>query len=131
MLCLETNFLVDYLDPSNAGHDDALSFLRRRRNQPFFLPTFCLWEVARGPGKRGDADGIARTEQALDWGFRLPFTDEVAFEAARIEAELRREGRPLNSRDYPIAATVRNAGGTLVTRDERFADVPDLDVVRY
>lgn len=130
MLCLETNFLIDYLDPEQPGHEDALAFLERRSG-PFFVPSFCLFEVYRGPARQQDPDGLARTADALDWGFRLPFTPAAAREAAEIELEQYDAGEPLDVRDYPVAGTVRNAGGTLVTADERFGAISGLNVVRY
>lgn len=131
MLCLESNLLVDALDPDREGHDDARSFLERHRNRPLFLPTICVWEVLRGPAKSGDEEGVDATATALDFGFQLPFDAQSAREAAAIEAEQMRSGEPLNVRDYAVAGTVRRYGGTVVTRDERFTAIPELNVVAY
>ena len=131
MLCLESSILVDTLDPDRAGHDDARTFLERHRNKPLFLPTVCVWEVLRGPAKSGDEAGFSATANKLEFGFQLPFDGAAAREAATIELEQMQKGQPLNVRDYAVAGTVRHYGGTIATRDERFASISGLNVVTY
>jgi len=131
MLCLESSLLIDALDPDRDGHDDARNLLDRHRNRPLFIPTICVWEVLRGPAANGHADAIAETAGALEFGFRLPFDAAAAREAAEIEAEQMAAGDPLNVRDYAVAGTVRHYGGRIVTRDDRFAAITDLDAMTY
>jgi predicted nucleic acid-binding protein len=131
MLCLESNLLIDALDPERDGHDDARAFLDRHRDRPLFLPTVCVWEVLRGPAKRGDREACRRTAGRLEFGFQLPFDAGAAREAAAVETEQKRKGEPLNVRDYAVAGTVRQYGGRLVTRDGGLESVTDVEVVPY
>jgi hypothetical protein len=54
---------------------------------------------------------------------------QVAWEASRIAREI--AGQRLGENDNWIAATARVWGLRLVTRDNAFARVPKLSVVRY
>jgi tRNA(fMet)-specific endonuclease VapC len=67
-------------------------------------------------------------KQGLTWLNVEPFTDEVAEEAAEIQHELRKAGQVLSKADNLIAGQVREAGATLVTRDDDFERVEDMDV---
>lgn len=58
------------------------------------------------------------------------FTRDLADEAARLQYELMREGRPLRWHDLQIAATAIRLRETLVTTDIAFHEVPGLDVRR-
>lgn len=62
----------------------------------------------------------------------LAFDAACAHEAAGIRAQLERSGTPIGAHDVLIAATVRRAGATLVTRNAReFARVPGLAVLSW
>jgi len=50
MKCLETSFLIDYLD----GHEAAGAYLEDHPNTPFFAPALSLYEVYRGAARSGD-----------------------------------------------------------------------------
>lgn len=60
-----------------------------------------------------------------------PFTREIADEAARLQHELVREGRPLAWHDLQIAATALHFGEDLVSNDRAFQGVPGLAVTEY
>ena len=47
----------------------------------------------------------------------LPFTSEAAFAAARLEADLRRSGRSIDTRDLFILASAKAQGAALATRN--------------
>lgn len=65
--------------------------------------------------------------------FRLwPFTADAAREYARLFAELRRIGRPMQVMDLMIAATAISLGScTVVTADSDFSAVPRLSVENW
>jgi predicted nucleic acid-binding protein len=71
----------------------------------------------------------------MDYLFRgariLHLHVQVAWEASRIERELRDQGGKLGENDNWIAATARIWGLRLVSRDEAFARVPNLDIISY
>ena len=50
----------------------------------------------------------------------------TAWEYARIKIDLRSKGRPIPENDIWIAATARQHGLTLVTRDQHFSAVDGL-----
>ncbi len=66
-----------------------------------------------------------------EWVESVPFTNETAAEAAAIYAELRADGEMINRRDIYIAGTARSLGVPLVTSDDHFATVEELDVETY
>ena len=127
MKCLETSFLIDYLD----GHEAAGAYLEARSNAPFFAPSLSLYEVYRGAARSDGPGGVDRAERALEWVEPLDLGAGASREAALIEAELLDGGTPINLGDVLIAGIVRDAGGTVVTNDADFERVQNLDVERY
>ena len=127
MKCLETSFLIDYLD----GHEAAKAYLEERPNTPFFAPSLSLYEVYRGAARSGGREAVERVEDSLDWIEPLNLDHSGAREAALVEAELLDAGSPINLGDILIAGVVRDAGGTVVTNDSDFESVPNLDVELY
>lgn len=127
MKCLETSFLIDYLD----GDEAARAYLEERSNTPFFAPSLSLYEVYRGAARSGGREAVERVEDSLDWVEPLELDRSGAREAALVEAELLDTGSPINLGDILIAGVVRDAGGTVVTNDSDFESVPDLAVERY
>jgi predicted nucleic acid-binding protein len=88
---------------------------------PLILPAVGVFELARGIARTS-----GRKRQFLDEWLAallspetriLPFDEPVAMEAAGIEHEARRRGRPLLERDLFILATARRHGLRLATRN--------------
>ena len=131
MICLDSTFLVDLLDPNRRDHDAARSWLAANRDVPLYAPTFVFWEVLRGAARLDGVSAIEPLSIELDWLEWLPFTRPAAVEAAVIEAELRESGDEISATDYPIAGVARNAGATVVTSDPDFERVRGLKVERY
>jgi len=127
MLALDTSFLVDHLD----GTPAARAFLEDRRETPFHAPSLALFEVYRGGARTGGREHVSRVREALDWVDPLPLDDACSAEAAAIEAELLDAGEPINLGDVLIAGVCRHHGARLVTADDDFERIDDLDVVRY
>ncbi|MFC7080616.1 PIN domain-containing protein [Halorussus caseinilyticus] len=67
----------------------------------------------------------------LDWVEPLPMTDATAREAALVEAELLDTGNRINLGDVLIAGICRHNGARIVTRDDHFERVQELDVLAY
>lgn len=126
MNCLDSSVVIAYLQ----GDDAIGEFVSEYRSRPLFAPSFVLFESYRGAARRRGVEGIAEMANDLDWIEPLPVTEECAREAAQVDAELHDDGNPLGLGDCLIAGTVRCMDGTLVTRDDDFEVVPDLDV-RY
>jgi predicted nucleic acid-binding protein len=60
----------------------------------------------------------------------VPVDDAVAAEWARLRVMLRDGGRRMPVNDSWIAATAMALGVPVVTQDDDFPDLPDLDVIR-
>lgn len=131
MRCLDSSFLLDYLDEDRDGFRAAKEYVEANATQPFFAPTFVLFEVFRGAARLDGEQGVQRLCSDLDWLEPLPFSAAAAAEAAVVEAELRESGRPINLMDVVIAGTAREAGATIVTSDSDFEAVDGLDVDSY
>jgi len=131
MNCLDSTFLVDFLDPDRSGHEASRRWMEVHDDEPMYAPTFAIWEILRGGARLDGVEGVDDLRAELEWLTPLPFSDAAAAEAATIEAELREDGDEINVADHPIAGTARNAGATVVTADPDFERVRGLDVARY
>jgi toxin FitB len=71
---------------------------------------------------------LAALDALLQIDFRervLPFDLDAAMEAARLDAERERRGRPIDVRDTLIAGIAISRGAAIATRNVRhFADLP-------
>jgi len=87
--------------------------------------------VYRGAVLADGPNTVADVVRALEWVEPLPFTDGSAQAAAHIEGELKATGTPINQMDVLIAGVAREVGAVVVTSDSQFAEIDDLDVIRY
>lgn len=131
MYCPDTNFLIDYLDEDRPASEDAKAFLEANPDREYRIPSVAFFEVLRGGARLRGAAGVADLIEQLDWADHLPLTPPAAREAALVDGELEQSGQKINLGDVLIAGTVREASGTIVTRDSHFENVDGLDVKRY
>ncbi|WP_207591695.1 PIN domain-containing protein [Halomontanus rarus] len=124
MNCLDTNVLIDYLE----GDEDVGEFVQAHEREPMFAPTAALYETFIGAVRTRGEEGLERARSDLDWVEPLEVTVDGVAEAARIDGELHDAGEPIGALDTLIAGVVRDAGGTVVTRDDHFERVDGLDV---
>lgn len=127
MNCLDANAVIDYLH----GNDSIGNYLDEYGHLPQFVPTAVLHEVLVGAARLRGRDGVESTRQDLDWLEPLELSADGAAEAALVRAELQADGEPIGPMDTLIAGMVREAGGTLITVDDHFGRVADLDVQYY
>lgn len=130
MNCLDSAFLVDFLDSESDHHDAAVAWMEANRDEELAVPAICAFEVVRGTGQAGDdrfeqAVGLLRTLSVFDLSL------STALAAGDLDSRLHSEGTPLSARDTLVAAPVLDHGGRLVTRDRDFDVVDGLDVVFY
>jgi len=130
MNCLDSSFVVDFLDPEQDHHDAATGWMRERSEEPFATPAVCAFEVLRGAARAGGdrfdrAVGFLRTLEVLEFGL----ADAIA--AGDLDGRLHADGSPLSARGALVASPAREGGYTLVTRDRDFESVPGLDVALY
>lgn len=131
MLCPDTSFLLDYLDEGRPATSDAKAYLDARRDRDYRIPSVAFFEVLRGGARLRGPAGVADLVEQLEWANHLPLTPAAAREAALIDGELVDTGREINLADVMIAGAVREAGGTVVTRDNHFDRVDGLAVETY
>lgn len=115
---LDTSFLIDLIDERS----DAL-VLHEDIAGDETTGTVCVYELAKFA--EFDPDDLLAGRELL------PFSPADASEAGSVYRELANAGTPIGETDTQIAGTVRNRGLTLVTRDEHFREVPDLDTRYY
>lgn len=88
-------------------------------------------EITRGELARGFASRAAWTA-FCDRFVIYPFSDAIAWRAAEIFRDLRKRGKMTGENDLWIAATALEAGGVLVTRNERhFREIRGLKILTH
>ena len=88
-------------------------------------------EITRGELARGFASRAAWVD-FCDRFVVYPFTDAVAWRAAEVFRDLRKRGVMTGENDLWIAATALEAGGVLVTRNEKhFREIRCLKVLGH
>jgi tRNA(fMet)-specific endonuclease VapC len=84
------------------------------------IPSIVLFEVEAGVLKsQNPAQRRKQLTRLVDACRVLPFDDECAAAAARIQVDLERQGKKIGPMDKLIAATALANGATLVTRNTR------------
>lgn len=92
-------------------------FLAHQRHH---LSVVTWFEVMRGFFRIGALDKVARLQRDSHDGLEVfPMTEGVAMTAARVDAELKRVGTPVEIADVFIAATAMELGWSLVTSNTR------------
>lgn len=99
----------------------------RQAGQRYALSIVSRYEVLSGLMWRGAQRQLERFDRFCDLSDVLPLTEAVAVRAARIYADLRSRGEPLDDADILIASTAMVHGLVLVTNNERhFGRIPEL-----
>jgi tRNA(fMet)-specific endonuclease VapC len=94
------------------------------------LPSVVLYELEYGASRsQAPSDLKARLDALLRLLQVLPFAEAEARAAARIRAELERQGKPIGPMDVLVAATAVAHQAVLVTHNTKeFRRVPGLHV---
>lgn len=131
MLALDTNTISYFL--RNDPH--VVARMLPLKPPDMVVPAVVVHELRYGL-RRLPAQAAQARQRVLDH-FLMPlrvlaFDAACAVEAADIRAHLDAIGMPIGHYDLLIAATVRQAGFTLVTRNVReFGRVPSLSVLNW
>lgn len=130
MHCLDSSFVVDFLDDRQEDHEAAVAWLRAHPEESLATPAICAFEVLRGSARRGEdrferVVGFLRTLTVLELGL------DAVIAAGDLDGRLHADGTPLGARDTLVASPALEHGYTLVTRDRDFTNVPGLDVAFY
>lgn len=130
MNCLDSSFVVDFLDPEQDHHDDAVEWMEEHAEEELAVPSVCAFEVVRGTARASEdrferAAGFLRTLSVLELDL------ETAIAAGDLDGRLHADGTPLGARDTLVATPAVEHGYALVTRDRDFEGVPELAVEFY
>ena len=129
MTCLETTFLIDLLrgSPSVKIVKDQLS---KEENLTIALPSIMELWIGALLSKHTETEK-EKIHELLESFDLLPFDVESAKTAAEIQYALLQKGASIQLTDTMIAAIAQVHGHVLVTRDEHFARIPGLRVLKY
>jgi len=122
-MILDTNFLIDVLK-NNQGAVEKLQELKQRR-EPMLIPPGVLYELYSGAKSEQE---IKRIENELK---RTELTPRVEKEAAKIRKKLSNDGKPISSVDYLIAGTARHLNEKILTKDQHFERVPEVEIEEF
>lgn len=129
MACLETTFLIDLLRGKQnvIKLKDELSMLE----QSLIIASPSVMELWVGACLKESENEKRQILELLNSVEVVDFDTESAKDAGEIEAELVRKGITIEAEDLMIAAIARRRSEKLVTRDQHFASVPGLRVLKY
>lgn len=130
MYMLDTNILVDFLRGRSRLIYDKL---RETDARLFEVPIVVKAELLLGAEKANDPERERHKVETLLLPYKIvSFDDECAYQYARVRATLEKEGNPIGSNDYLIAATALARSAILVTNNaNEFKRVPGLSIEEW
>ena len=130
MPVLDTSFIVDLL----RGKKEALQKLNEMEAKEIPLSTteINVLELYRGAYLSRKTHQNLEEIKALLECFQVLEFEESAYEVfASLSANLLSKGRSIGAFDELIAATILCYDEKIVTRDNHFKEVPELEVISY
>jgi len=92
-------------------------------SEALYLPSVCLTEI-RSRYLREKKDPVPRINLIIERSFVIPLDQEIALLAADIKQK-----HKLHTIDAMIYATSQHKDLTLVTGDQHFKDLPDVELI--
>jgi len=92
-------------------------------NEPLYIPSICLTEVKSRYLKEG-RDPTARINTITERSLIVPLSIEIALLAADVKQRYR-----LHTIDAIVYATSQHRNLTLVTGDQHFKDLPNVEMI--
>jgi predicted nucleic acid-binding protein len=117
MTFLDSSAIIEYLRDNRR----VTAYLDER--QPWLTSTLCVFEVLNGRAGTPDFDPV-EIRQQFGGVELLPFNEQLALEAARLQDAAIKDGSELSPRDAMIAATARSTGDEYVVVDSDFQIAP-------
>jgi predicted nucleic acid-binding protein len=114
MTFLDTSVIIDYLE----GIEPVVAFVDEQ--ETLLTSSICVYEVLAGEVFRPGGTDIHQRRQDFGRVEALDFSERLAIEAARLQAESLANGDALAPRDMMVAATARSTGSELVVADSDF-----------
>jgi len=91
--------------------------------EPLYIPSICLTEI-KSRYLRDKKDPTTRIELITERTFIVPLNQEIALSAADVKQE-----HKLHTIDAIVYATAQHKGLTLVTGDQHFASIPNVEMI--
>jgi predicted nucleic acid-binding protein len=128
MYCLDSTFLIDYLD----GDQKALALLEKLKDEQIFTTPINTFEVLTGAYALNPKE-VARATALIDSFPLLSLTQESLHIAARTMAALIKEGKRIDASDVLIAGMALSQGCTkIITRNaSHFERIAGVGVITY
>lgn len=124
---LDTNIVIPFLIAEEGVQEKLLSEFDKA-----FISTVVLGELIWGASNSTRVDeNLNRIEELMIEMAVLPLDTDTAYEYGTIKQSLRAKGRPIPDNDIWVAASARQHGLTLVTKDRHFQVVEKLSVVMW
>lgn len=126
---LDTNILIYFFKNQGA----VRQHMAQQQDTDIHLCTPVLWELLTGAHKSDHPATQLNKLAAVQQRFRVhPFDEASAEQAARVQAQLERQGTPIGNIDTLIAGIALAQNLTLVTRNTReFEQVDGLRVENW
>jgi len=92
-------------------------------NEPLYIPSVCLTEI-KSRYLRDKKDPTTRIELIIERSFIVPLDKEIALLAAEVKQE-----HKLHTIDAIVYATAQHKGLTLVTGDQHFRGIRNVEMI--
>lgn len=123
---LDTNIVIAHLDGEKSVTD------RVKQISEIFISTVVMGELFYGAAKsQKTSSNILRLENVVQEFCILPCDIATAKVYGLTKKEMKVKGNPIPENDLWIAASARQHGLTLATRDRHFSEVPQLQVENW
>ncbi len=130
MACLDTTFLIDLL--RGKQNLESIKNYLTRTGEFLSIPAPAIMEVWEGACLvDASREEKIRILELIDSFAVLPLDAQSAKEAGEISAELRKTGKIIQVEDIMIAGIAKVNGEKVVTRDEGYARICGLEVIKY
>lgn len=124
---IDTDWMISFFN----GRASTVQLMGTLADEGVALSIITYAEIYDGLLSRpGSAARLRQLDEFIETMPMILLDTQIARQYARIRSNLRSRGALIPDNDVWIAATARAHGLTLVTRDEHFARVPDLQLYR-
>jgi len=120
MKLLDSFAWIEYFTGSNRGAK-VRDYIESE--EPLYIPSICLTEI-KSRYLRDKKDPTTRIELITERSFIVPLNKEIALLAADVKQK-----HKLHTIDAIVYATTQHKGLTLVTGDQHFTGIPNVEMI--